>query len=118
MDDQRASKKAQLECLNYPSEAERAQLVKTIDTQCQIEQDELSYRLSLEQAQHVEKLRKVPNLHLVYIKYLHAPTLLKILICLLGFGHCWSPVGVNVVSMMGSLMAMLLDGCIVCCRSV
>lgn len=59
MDEQRESKRSQLEDLQYPSEADRTELVRTIDTQCQIEQDELSYMLSLEQAEHAEKLRKV-----------------------------------------------------------
>lgn len=59
MDKQRADKAAQLEQINDTSDSDRKELVRHIDTQCQIEQDDLAYRLKLEQDEEVERLRKV-----------------------------------------------------------
>ena len=59
IDKQRDSKTAKLEKLYATSDEDREELVKHIATQCQIEQDDLSYRLKLEQDAEAEKLRKV-----------------------------------------------------------
>ncbi|XP_067937333.1 limbin-like [Watersipora subatra] len=58
IDKQREVKHAQLAKVSGMSEEDRQELVQQIDAQCQIEQDDLSYRLKLEQDEETEKLRK------------------------------------------------------------
>ena len=59
IDKQRLDKAEQLEKVNDISDSDKAELVKNIETQCQLEQDDLSYRLKLQQDEEAEKLRKV-----------------------------------------------------------
>lgn len=59
IDKQRTDKIEQLEKVDDISDSDKAELVKNIETQCQIEQDDLSYRLKLQQDEEAEKLRKV-----------------------------------------------------------
>ena len=59
IDKQRVDKAEQLEKVDDISDSDKAELVKNIETQCQLEQDDLSYRLKLQQDEEAEKLRKV-----------------------------------------------------------
>jgi len=49
LDKQRADKAALLSKVDMMSDDEKKELTRSVDAQCQIEQDDLSYRLKLEQ---------------------------------------------------------------------
>ena len=71
IDKQRVDKAEQLEKVDDISDSDKAELVKNIETQCQLEQDDLSYRLKLQQDEEAEKLRKVSRDGAVNNKYTH-----------------------------------------------
>jgi len=67
LDKQRADKAALLSKVDMMSDDEKKELTRSVDAQCQIEQDDLSYRLKLEQDEEAEKIRKVNLLRICEI---------------------------------------------------